>query len=200
MINLLPNATKNQIRYARWNVTAAKYIMLTLLLLASIGTVTLFGLFYIKSTAQPIRADNEVIQVEVTKLAPVQKEAENLSNKIKLINAIFDKNTDYTEIITRIGSALPPGARISSIALTPKSFDEPITLSVDTASHQVSASVLSNFKDPTIKLFATADLESTVCSPKTGESQGLPCTTSIRAVFSKEAFKKQPSSTSGGQQ
>ena len=200
MINLLPIETKDQIRFARWNVTILRYIGLTMVLLVSIGAVTLFGLFYMQSNTNPLKSNNELLQTEVTKLAPIQKEAENLSNKIKLINAIFDKETDYTEIITRIGSALPPGARISSISLSPKSLDEPLTLSVDTPSHEVSAAVLSNFKDPAVKLFATADLESSTCSTKAAEGSTLPCSSSIRAVFSKEAFKKQTSTTKGAAQ
>lgn len=190
MINLLPAETKNQIRFARWNVTVLRYIGLTIILLISIGAVTLFGLFYMQASAKPLKADNALLQADVLKLAPVQKEAEELSSKIKLINAIFDRETDYSEIITRIGSALPPGSRISSIALTPKSLDEPISLSVDTLSHEVNAAVLSNFKDPSIKLFSTADIESSSCSAKTSTTTTLPCTTNIRAIFSKDAFKK----------
>jgi hypothetical protein len=192
MINLLPQDTKTQIRFARWNVTALRYIALTLILLVSIAAVTLFGIFYMQLGNNPLKVDNAQLQTEVTKLSGVQKEAEDLSSKIKLINAVFDKETDYTEVITRIGSALPPGSRISAITLTPKSLDEPISLSVDTPSLDTSASIIANFKDPSIKLFSTADIESTTCSSKAAGAGTLPCSTNIRAIFSKEAFKKAP--------
>ncbi len=184
MINVLPPDSKKAIKYARWNFILLRYCFLALLVPIGVVAIVLFGQYYISRSELALQESVDTSQTKVASLQSVQKEAEALSSKITTINQLFSKEMNFGDILKKIGAILPDGATLNGLELSQKTLNAPISITVNTLSHQVSAQVVANLQDPRNNLFDTADIESTTCT-KTS-TNGFPCQTVIRAVFKKQ--------------
>ncbi len=185
MINLLPPDSKTAITYARWNFMLLRYCILGLFVPLGVVAIVLFGQYYIGRSERALQESADTGQAKVTSLQSVQREAEALSTKITTINQLFSKELNFGEILKKIGAILPDGATLNGLELSQKTLNAPISITVNTLSHQVSAQVVANLQDPQNNLFDRADIESATCT-KTS-TNGFPCQTVIRAVFKKQS-------------
>lgn len=122
MINLLPQASKRQIRAARTNTLLVRYnflmIIAVVFLLASTGVVYIY-LNDVNANTKKIISDN---QSKVTSYASVQQQADNFKNSLASAKQILDQEIPYTKVIVRVASLLPAGVVLDTLSLDAKTF------------------------------------------------------------------------------
>ena len=198
MINLLPPATKTDLRYARHNNVLKKWLIY--LLLAWIGAIfiTGAGLFYlIKTTdAEQQNVAKAQIQLQSQNLAQTQKNVDAISNNVKLTSQILSKEIMFSKLLTQLGSALPANTTLQDLQID--KLQGGINITARAKDITSATQVQINFNDPKNNIFDKADIENISCE-QSATSKNYPCTVQIRALFKKDnpfLYISQPSANS----
>jgi Tfp pilus assembly protein PilN len=199
MLNLLPPEAKENINFARRNRTMLRTCTSLLLVVIAMGVVVFFGSMYIdrskRSLQTSIDTTNGIIKTE--KLEDVQKDYQNLSDGVKLIVSILQKEIRFSKLLQEIGSVIPNRAVLTSIVLSDK-IDNALDLQARAIDYNTATQVQINLTDPNNKLFDKVDVNSVTCNPATTANTtdetvdaivnaAYPCTITVRALFKKDA-------------
>lgn len=118
MINLLPPTLKEQMRYAKLNRQALRYlrglVAMLVLLAAIFGTSYYFLDHYSKVLAKDV-ADK---QKQISSYGPMVKKAQDAAARLTAIKAIQGSQTRYSLLLDDLAKVLPKGVTIDSITLT----------------------------------------------------------------------------------
>lgn len=200
MLNLMPPEAKEDIAYGRRNGKLLTWCFLLLAVVAGMGVMVVFGGMYIDrsktSLQSSIASTNTTIQTE--KLDDVQKDYQDLSDGVKLIVQILQKEIRYSKLLQQIGSVIPAKTALTSIVLSNK-IDNALDLQARASSYDTATQIQINLQDPKNKLFEKVDTNSITCNAVTKLQPGqpvtpdyiltsnYPCTVSLRALFKKDA-------------
>lgn len=181
MINLLPPQIKQEITYGRRNSILLRWVIAVTLVIAGIGVMSIFGLFYIN---QNVRAQQKVAKIaqqriESQNLEVSKNELMDLSDKVKTIVQILNKQLLFSKMLTTIGGILPNGAVLSDINLS--TSDAGIDLSISAIDRAAATQAFVNINDPKNNFFDKADLVSIVCESASGKK--YPCTAQVRGTL-----------------
>jgi Tfp pilus assembly protein PilN len=157
MINLLPDAVKQDVRYAKLNVTVLQYTILIILISISLVAILLFGVSVVSSDEQALQENIEDKQAILTTLQPTIDEAKDLETAINTIGALFEREVSFSELLQDIGSVIPEGASLSSLSLTGNE-EEPLLITAEVSTQATAAILRENLEKS--DLFSGADIQS----------------------------------------
>ncbi len=188
MINLLPPATKQNIVYARYNTRLRHWAVSLLIGIVSIAGTVGAGYMYLQQSIHSYASQVEQgkQQLQVQKLDETQKQVQDLTNSLKLVAQVLQREILFSKLLTQIGSALPNGSVLNSLSIN--KVQGGLDLQAATSDYQTATQVQLNLQDPNNKIFEKADILSITCA-KADASDPLktkyPCTVQIRALFAK---------------
>lgn len=192
MINLLPPDKKSSIAYARRNTALIGWLVTTLLSLAGVVAIVLFGLIYLNRS---IDAHNQQLtqsreQLKVQKLEETQKQVEGISSDLKLVVQVLNKEILFSKLLQQIGAAMPPNTILTNLSIS--KVQGGIDLQAGATDYNAATQVQVNLSDSNNKIFEKADIVSIQCTKPNSTSttttepttnSKYPCTVTIRAKF-----------------
>jgi hypothetical protein len=184
MINLLPPQTRDDIMYARRNTRLLHWIFAIVVGMFGMVVVVAFGYFYIHQNIQNVSRQVELSKQELKdqKLDETQKQVEEISNNLKLVQQVLSKQVVFSGLIKQIGSVMPAGTSLSSLTLN--KLQGGTDLQVASKSYQAASQVQVNLQDPANKIFEKVDIVTINCNPNS--QSAYACTGTYRALFAKE--------------
>lgn len=182
MINLLPTDYGASLRYAHFNSIMRRRLAASVLASGGLVLIMVVGWVYInqqnKNLAHNIDSVNQQLQAQ--DLAGTQKKAKDITNNIKVINQVLSREIRFSDLISHIGSVMPPGTVLSS--LTINKADGALDLSATARDYTSAAQIAVNLSDPKNKIFDKVDIVNISCSSTPGSV--YPCSATFRTLFS----------------
>jgi Tfp pilus assembly protein PilN len=184
MINLLPGDYRTALRLGRTNARLRHWIEIGVLLIVGLGLILGVGWLYINQQVNNLNSSIAATQkqLETQHLEEVQKQADQISQNIRIINQVLSRELRFSALIQEIGRVMPDGTVLGSLTLSNK-IKGALDLTVSAKSHVAAAQVAVNLSDPKNNIFAKVDIISINCSTQSGASSGYLCTGSYRALF-----------------
>lgn len=189
MINLLPTAHADSIRYGRQNTKLRNWLIA--MAAASLGLILIMagGWVYLGQQEHNLQSDinNTNQQLKAQNLTQVQKNAKEITGDIKVINKILGTEVRFSDLIQAIGNDMPAGTVLGSLSLSDK-VNGALDLSANTLDYASAAQVQVNLTQSANNLFSKVDIINVNCG--NNNNQAYKCTAVYRALFSKEAQTK----------
>ncbi len=180
MINLAPTSYKESLRFARRNSMMWRWLlgMMVLISLAGAGIIT--GKIHLYRETNRVSALNiEASQkLEQDNLEDTLDEIESVSSNLKLIIQVLSNRVIFSELITQVGSVMPPGSVLADIEISETQGG--IDLIAKAKDYNTATQVQVNLQDPDNKLFDEVDLVSVECG---ADADVYPCRAVMRALF-----------------
>ncbi|MEO8862791.1 MAG: hypothetical protein ABI354_00510 [Candidatus Saccharimonadales bacterium] len=186
MINLLPPESRQDILYARRNTHLRSWATLLAIGILSVITIIAAGHLYLQSSINSYKAqaDQGSQALKAQKLDETQAQVLDITNSIKLVVQVLQREVLFSKLLTQIGSALPNGAVLTNLSINKVQGGLDITAS--SSDYQTGTQVQLNLQDPNNKIFEKADIVSIQCTtPASGTNSRYPCTVQLRALFGK---------------
>ena len=188
MINLLPPELVARLRFSHQNAALRRW--LGIFVLATIGLIFIlgFGWIYIDQQNKNLNRNLEVtkLQLQAQDLDGTQKKAKDISGNIKVINQVLSREIRFSDLISQIGSVMPPGAILSSLTLN--KVDGGLDLSASAKDYTSATQIAVNLSDPKNEIFDKVDIVNINCPADSNNF--YPCSASFRALFSKTTQSK----------
>lgn len=188
MINLLPPDQKENMAYARRNTKLRRWITATMCGIVGILIVAGVGQLYLQASIKAYSQQVATGQAELKaqKLDETQTKVQQLSDDLKLVIQVLQKEILFSKLLKQIGGALPSGSVLTNLSIN--KVQGGLDLQAAAIDNQVATQVQVNLQDPKNQIFDKADLISIQCSSKNSgdpfKSQ-YPCTVQLRALFAK---------------
>lgn len=184
MINLLPGAVKEDIKYARRNAVLLRWAAVLLVTLAIIGLVTVGGGVYIQQSKKSYEIQNQQARetLKIQKLDETQSRLLGISNNIKLVIQVLSRDILFSKLLTQLGSVTPQGVILSKLEIS--QVQGGLDLAAKSTSIETATQLQVNLQDPSNKIFDKADIVSIQCGA-TSSSAKYPCDITIRVLFTK---------------
>lgn len=191
MINLIPDATKGQMLYARRNRILIKWVSAMFVGILGIGAVVLAGYIYIRQTtnayADEVRRTKESLASQ--NLEETRARVEDISNSTKLALEVLSRQILFSRLLQQIGAAMPAGAALQNLSIG--KLQGGIDLQAVAADYQTATQVQINLQDPDNKIFEKADILNISCADVASSQDSInalyPCQVTIRALFAKDS-------------
>lgn len=170
MINLLPDARKDDIRAARANVILVRY---TVMIVVSVAF--LCGALYVSYTLlqQTMASNQEIIasnDVKADVYSETKAEVDALSGQLSEAKAQLDQEVRYSQILVSLGQITPPGTLLGTVKFTSESFTgTPVEIIAYAKSAEEASLLQSQFQSSS--LFTQVNLQGTDAS---GGIDGYP--------------------------
>lgn len=187
MINLLPPNYASGIRFGRHNSYLRKWLIAAGLATAGLLLILGAGWLYLDHQAKLLKDNVAAVESQLLaqNLTGIQKDAQEISGSVKLINQVLSRQVRFSELVQEIGQILPPGTILSGLTLA--KVDGAIDLSANTVDHESAARFAANMGDPKNELFDSVDIVSVKCTTSNNQYK---CDAVYRALFSKDAKKR----------
>lgn len=198
MINLLPPDYRMRQHYNRINAKLRRWIEIGLILIVLLVVLLAAGWLYIDKQVKDLNATTSATedQLKAQNLEGVQKKADQISQNVRTINQLLNRELRFSDLIQEIGKAMPPGAVLSSLTLSNK-VTGALDFTVNSKDYASAAQVAVNLSDPKNNIFAKVDIISISCP---ASSAPYPCTGNFRALFSKTTPQRFLNVASGDKQ
>ncbi len=118
MINLLPPNLKEQVRFAKLNRLALRYLRFTVVIIVVLGVIFGGTIFYLNVQANTVSKDVAQKQLDIAATAAFQAQANDISLRLSAIKYIQAQQTHFSTLLNDLAKALPTGVSIDSITLT----------------------------------------------------------------------------------
>ncbi len=183
MINLLPTEYSNRLRFARQNTLIRKWLAGALAAIFGLLAILALGSLYISQPSKNIQRgiDSTQKQLETEKLKTVEKQSKEISDNIKVINQVLNKEIRFSALVTDIAKIMPSGSVLASLSIS--QVDGAIDLSVNTTDYGSALQTSANLSDSKNNIFDKVDIISINCSP--AGSSTYSCSSTFKALFSK---------------
>lgn len=134
MINLLPPALKDQVRYAKLNRLMLRYLRSLILIMLIIAGIFIGTIFYLNLQATAAQQDVTEKQTEIAATAKFQASARDISDRLAAIKFVQASQTRFSTLLDDLAKVLPKGVSIDSITLT-GSDKQPVRITVAASSY-----------------------------------------------------------------
>ncbi|HEY5549982.1 MAG TPA: hypothetical protein VIK37_02150 [Candidatus Saccharimonadales bacterium] len=198
MINLLPNDYKLHFRYGRLNLRLGQWLGGGVLIVAGLILILGVGWLYIDQQTKDLNKSIATTETQLKNqdLEKVKKQADEISQNIKIINQVLDREIRFSSLLQEIGKVTPPGVVLKSLTIAEK-VTGAIDLNAETVNANAAAQIAVNLSDPNNNIFAKVDIVNVICST---EPKAYPCTATLRALFDKQTPERfQNVATGDGQ-
>lgn len=187
MINLLPTEYATRLKFGRQNATLLKWVFAAIVACLGAALIVTSGLFYLshqeKRYSASITQTNKTL--EERQLEKTIKEAEEISNNVRMITKVLSQEIRFSKLLQDIGPIMPPGSVIGSLKV--EKIDAAVDITVKSTSYTSASQAAANLGDPNNHLFDKVDVVSVNCTPA---PKVYVCTSTIKAMFRKEAQAK----------
>lgn len=188
MINLLPPASKQDIKYARRNNVLYKWILAVGAAILGIIIITISGIIYLQIITSSVNKSTAVTDkiIQDQKLTEPQKELQTLSDNFKTVVKLLSSQVLFSKLLPKIATILPPNTSLGAISLTDQTSTG-VDIVIKADSREDANQAFANINNPKNGLFDKADLVSITCSDSDESSSTAneqKCTANIRATFS----------------
>lgn len=189
MINLLPTEVKTNIAYARRNTRLRKWAVALFVGIISTVMVIGAGQIYLQNSIKTYAKQVEQGKQDLSdqNLEATQAEVQDLSNSLKLVVQVLQREVLFSKLLVKVGAALPNGSILTNLSINKAQGG--LDLQAAATDYQTATQVQVNLQDPKNKIFEKADILSIQCSAaKTGDSKETgkyPCSVQLRALFAK---------------
>ena len=182
MINLLPDATKKELRAARTNVRLLNYILM--LGLGVLFLIVVCGGVYLTLSSSKSSADSRINENQSKSSSYGSVEAQGAELRSSLTNAktILDQEVLYTKVITRFADLVPEGVVINSLNLSPSTFGAPVNLQIYAKSNEAALSLKDKLQSS--NLFSNINFQSLSSN---AQSNTYPVSATLSIVINKSA-------------
>lgn len=185
MINLLPEANKKEIQAGRTNLLLVRYniLMLGVLVFSLIAVGVLY--FYLSTTkaaAEQTIGDN---RAKVSEYSQIESDAARFRSHLATAKQILDQEIVYTDIILNISKIIPKGIVFDTLALDPKAFGTPTTLTARAKTVDAASELKEAFQNSSI----FSDVKFQSLSLSEDDKTGYPYTVSISVTINKGVAK-----------
>lgn len=158
MINLLPPASKDAIRFGQLNTRTLHYLVLTLATGIGLMAILLFGLILASREENLLKDLADDKQFRLNEHSADLAQAKQLAGRIDTIASLLARETAFSKLLPGIGAVVPPGTTISGLELDTADAN---SLSINgESSSQNGPSVFRENLAGTTELFARADIVS----------------------------------------
>lgn len=187
MINLMPPEMKQELIYARRNLSMLKWLIAVIIGLVGIGLVILAGNLYIANSAKLFsdNVQNRKKQLSAMKLEETKKRTEEISSNTRLALEVLSRQVIFSDLLEQIGSVMPAGSSLQSLSIN--RLEGGIDLQAVASDYQTGTQVQINITDPANKIFDKADIITITCQSENASDPRYPCMVTIRALFAKDS-------------
>lgn len=189
MINLLPPETKQTLMYARRNTKLRQWAFgLTIGIIGILSIITVGHLYLQQSIrAHAAQIEQGKASFQTQNLEETQQRVQSLSDSLKLVTQVLQKEILFSKLLAQAGSALPSGAVLSELSIN--KVQGGLDLRAAATDYQTATQVQVNLQDPNNKIFEKADIVNIQCvtpGPASDPVQSrYPCTIQLRTLFAK---------------
>lgn len=190
MINLMPYHSKDSIKYARLNAKLVRWTIGCVIIIALMIATVVAGGIYIDKTKNSLSKSIEQSKstIATQKLDATQKEAEEISQGVKLIVQVLSKEVQFSKLLQQIGKLMPSGATLGQVQLSSK-VSGAIDLTANAEDYKTATQVQVNLQDKS-SIFQRVDSLTVDCN-ETATSSTLDarykCQIQLRALFKTDA-------------
>lgn len=180
MINLLPTATKKEIRAARTNVVMVRYLLIILvgvLFLGGIIAGTYGILTDMKNNAQSVIDANSE---KTSQLGSAQTQSQTLQASLSSAQAVLKEEIVYTTLLTSIANITPKGTVLDKLSLSPTSIGTAITLQAYAKNTEAALSLKDSYQSSS--LFSNVSIQNISTS---GGIEGYPVNVVLGVTINK---------------
>lgn len=118
MINLLPDDSKSARRFATLNRKIGNYLVLVGLIITLLCGAYGYGHLTLTKERSDIEASIATKSAELTDLEALSNEAQGISDTISTAATLLNREIRFSELIQKIGSVMPEGAKLNGLSLT----------------------------------------------------------------------------------
>ncbi len=118
MINLIPPAIKEEMKFARWNTSLIRYIAVVALVAILLGASFAGTFIYLKRKVSSIDQSLVEKQLKIDSYESVVKAASELNERVAAIKIIQKNQPKFSLLLEDIAKFSLKGTSITSIALT----------------------------------------------------------------------------------
>lgn len=189
MINLLPPATKSELKAGRVNTLLVRY--LTALGVTAGLIVVVFGVSYFlnERNKADYTALKQASEQQLGELGNVRTKVEQFNNNIKSVKTLYASQILLSDVVTYIASTLPPGTVIGDLSLSKSSLETPLSLSVRADNFDKGVILRKNFEDSGI--FKDIVLSGISGGGEGSEDERYPYSISISATLVPSAIQQK---------
>jgi len=171
MINLLPLATKKQLKAAHMNALLVKYVIFliaSVVFLAGASYASNILLTSIKSSAEATIKSNAA---KTDTFSSLSMQASQINSNLSMAKGILDSQVSFSDIIIGIGAAMPEGAVVEVITISNNTlYTEGITINVRTKKAGTSDTVIANLQKSPLFSSVTSQAQQTDSADASGYS------------------------------
>ncbi len=187
MINLLPPDAKQSISYARRNTRLRSWCTALFMSILLIGGIVAAGQVYMQQSIKTYsnQVEQSTQQLETQDLTATQAKVKELTNSLKLVVQVLQREILFSKLLRQVGFALPNGSVLSGLSIN--AVQGGIDLQASAADYQTATQVQVNLQDPNNKIFEKADIVNVQCGTSSNSTApDYPCSVQIRALFAKD--------------
>lgn len=133
MLNVLPPELKQQIKYARRNVTARRYILIILLIMVVTGNVLVVSHWYADQQIADYEATLQEKNEEMEQYAQLEESVKELNDQIGTMDTLLQQKSRFSVLLTDLAQVLPQNSYLNGLSLTEK-VDKPLQLTITSPS------------------------------------------------------------------
>lgn len=158
MINLLPPNMLLDKQIARSNTILRRYVQLMLISMLVIGASVVAASYFLTSQRDSVKETVALNVEKSARLAPIQKQGEELSATVTTISSLFSRNISFSDMLTKIGSVTPSGTVLTGLQFSTEDFESPLIITARIESAERGAVLRNNLASS--DLFSRADIQS----------------------------------------
>ena len=185
MINVLPPELKTSYGYARRNVILRRWVIVFLVALVGLGGLATYGVVNMRQLESGYSAKVNDISAQLVKddLKGTQTKVEEISSSIKLAVQVLSQEVLFSELITKIGEAMPKGTVLTGLDISGAKGGLDLTASA--TDYAAATQIQVNLASSSNKIFSKVDINTITCAAANSNSAdpGHPCSVSLRALF-----------------
>jgi len=187
MINLLPFDLRKERLYGRRNKILFSFVLCLFVTAGIVSFIMIGGIGFVGSEEEGIAAEIASNNEQILKLESEIKDVSSVALRLRAADKLFDSSIVFSELVPQIGSLLPQGTIINSLALTGGETD-PLTLDVNLSGANLAPVLQSNLIQS--ELFEAADVNSITPLGNTDTIYQFNASVSVSFTGSAEAKRK----------
>jgi hypothetical protein len=118
VINLIPEATRLNNRYALRNTRLIRYTAVSIFTMLSIMVITGISILGMKSTEGDLHKQADEENAKLASYKPLQAQGQALSEQITTINTLLNRQVEFSSLLPAIAKIMPPGAVLKQLNLS----------------------------------------------------------------------------------
>jgi len=182
MINLLPQAVKEEYRYGLRNSLLLRWVAACVIALIGLGLIATYGLLTMQHSTDSYNTQVNSANAELTKqnLQGTETQVKNITTDFKLLVQVLSKEVLFSKLLKQIATVIPSNAILTNLNISQTAGAIDITAAA--TDYSTATQVQVNLQDPTNQIFSKADIVSISCTANASNPK-YPCTIQLRALF-----------------